>query len=158
MEENKQPESTHTALHLTEKKSERKKQPDAEVAAPPTTERQEQQVQTQVEIVMNETIAEVAMNEPAVEPVQPAIDVATEEDNMTITLTVEEVNEKYLTKKTIADATTPEKKSSTLRKLLDKAYDLKHNQDPVGELRQKKNEILALNFKNDKRRQQQNNK
>jgi hypothetical protein len=39
-----------------------------------------------------------------------------------------------------------------LRKLLDKAYDLKHNQDPLGDLRQKKNEIFALNFKNDKQR------
>jgi hypothetical protein len=62
--------------------------------------------------------------------------------------------EKYLDKKSLAEATSDEKKTSTLKKVLDKAYDLKHNQDPLGELRQKKNEILALNFRNDKQRNQ----
>jgi hypothetical protein len=71
-----------------------------------------------------------------------------------IVYSADEVNDKYLNKKTVADATTEDKKPSTLKKLLDKAYDLKHNQDPLGELRQKKNEILALNFKNEKQRTQ----
>jgi hypothetical protein len=95
------------------------------------------------------------------EEIQPAITEPviaknmTEEDNsVTIVLTSAEVNEKYLNKKALAEATSDEKKPSTLRKLLDKAYDLKHNQDPLGELRQKKNEILALNFKSDKQRSQ----
>ena len=79
---------------------------------------------------------------------------ALHENNIKIILSSEEVNEKYLTKNKIAEATTDEKKSSTLKKLLDKAYDLKHNQDPVGDLRQMKNEILALNFKNEKQRGQ----
>ena len=39
-------------------------------------------------------------------------------------------------------------------KLLKKANDLKNNHDPMGELRQKKNEILALNFKGEKQRGQ----
>jgi hypothetical protein len=60
------------------------------------------------------------------------------------------VNAKYLDKKSLAEATSNEKKPSRLRKLLDKAYDLKHNQEPFADLRQKKNEILALNFKNEK--------
>jgi hypothetical protein len=51
------------------------------------------------------------------------------------------------------DATPEDKKPSTFKKLLSRAYDLKNNQDPIGELRQKKNEILALNFKKDKRGQ-----
>ena len=71
-----------------------------------------------------------------------------------IIYTAEEVNEKYLDKKSLAEATTGEKKPSTLKKLLDKAYDMKYNQDPFGDLRQKKNEILALNFKNEKQRSQ----
>lgn len=77
-----------------------------------------------------------------------------DDKSIKIILSSEEVNEKYFLKNKIAEATPEEKKSSTLRKLLDKAYDLKHNQDPVGELRQMKNEILALNFKNDKQRGQ----
>jgi hypothetical protein len=73
---------------------------------------------------------------------------------MTLVYTAEEVNEKYLDKKSLADATQDDKKPSTFKKLLEKAYDLKHNQDPLGDLRQKKNEILALNFKNEKQRSQ----
>ena len=64
-----------------------------------------------------------------------------------------EVNEKYLDKVALAKATSAQKKPSTFRKLLERAYDLKNNQDPFGDLRQKKNEILALNFKSEKRSQ-----
>jgi hypothetical protein len=79
-------------------------------------------------------------------------DVSREEPvrRVTIVFTANEVNEKYLEKKEMAEATPNDQESSSLRKLLDKAYDLKHNQDPLGELRQKKNEILAFNFKTDK--------
>jgi hypothetical protein len=52
------------------------------------------------------------------------------------------------------DATPEDKKPSTLKKLLRKANELTNNQDPLGDLRQKKNEILALNFKSDKQRGQ----
>jgi hypothetical protein len=58
-----------------------------------------------------------------------------------------------LDKKALAQATSEEKKSSTFKKLLKKANDLKSNQDPFGDLREKKNEILALNFRNEKRGQ-----
>ena len=81
----------------------------------------------------------------------PAAAPPAEKENITIVFTAQEVNEKYLKKKNdVAEATSETKESSTWRKLLDKAYDLKRNQDPLGNLRQKKNEILALNFKNDK--------
>lgn len=69
-----------------------------------------------------------------------------------ITITAAE-SEKYLDKVALAEATSDEKKPSTFQKLLKKADDLKNNQDPFGELRQRKNEILALNFKNEKRGQ-----
>jgi hypothetical protein len=77
-----------------------------------------------------------------------------EDVGVTIVYTAEEVNEKYLDKKSLAEATSDDRKPSTLRKLLKKAYDLKNNQDPFGDLRQKKNEILALNFKGEKQRSQ----
>lgn len=72
---------------------------------------------------------------------------------VTIVFTAEEVNEKYLVKNSDAEATPETEETSGLKKLLDKAYDLKHNRDFLGELRQKKNEILAMNFKNEKRTQ-----
>ncbi|MGC3947277.1 MAG: hypothetical protein QM762_22645 [Chryseolinea sp.] len=75
---------------------------------------------------------------------------------VTLTYTVEDVSA-YLEKNSSDEATDEEKKQSTLKKLLQKANDLKTNQDPVGELRQRKNEILALNFMNDKRGQKTRN-
>ena len=80
----------------------------------------------------------------------------TTQQSTTIVFSAEEVNEKYLTDKPVAEATSEAKESSTLRKLLDKAYDLKNNQDPIGDLRQKKYEILAMNFKHQKQRDENN--
>jgi hypothetical protein len=74
--------------------------------------------------------------------------------SVTIVFSAQEVNEKYLVKNNDMGATSNDKSSSTLKKLLDKAYDLKHNQDPLGGLRQKKDEILAMNFRNEKQRTQ----
>lgn len=76
------------------------------------------------------------------------------EKRSTITLTFStEQTSQYLNKNAIAEATSAEKKPSNLKKLLQKANDLKSNQDPFGDLRDRKNEILALSFKNDKRGQ-----
>ncbi len=71
---------------------------------------------------------------------------------VTLVYSVEEVNKKYLDKEAMADATSDDKKPSTLKKLLAKAQELKYDQDPLGDLRQKKNEILAFNFRGDKQR------
>lgn len=75
---------------------------------------------------------------------------------VTLNYTTEDVSA-YLNINTDNEATDDDKKQSTLKKLLQKANDLKTNQDPIGELRQRKNEILALNFKNDKRGQKTRN-
>jgi hypothetical protein len=74
------------------------------------------------------------------------------QSSITLVFSAEETNS-YLNKNVSGEATDDEEKPSTFKKLLKKAQDLKNNQDPVGELRQKKNEILALNFKNEKRGQ-----
>lgn len=76
-----------------------------------------------------------------------------DEQNIKLVFSAEE-SEEYLDKKALAEATSSDKKPSTLKKLLKKAEDLATNQDPFGELRQKKNEILALSFKTDKQRGQ----
>ena len=76
--------------------------------------------------------------------------------NVTLTYSTADVSA-YLNKNTEDEATEDERKQSTLKKLLQKANDLKTNQDPFGELRQRKNEILALNFMNDKRGQKTRN-
>ena len=71
----------------------------------------------------------------------------------TLVYSVEEVNARFLKKESPVEATPEEKKSSGIQKLMGLAYDLKHTESGIGDLRQKKNEILALNFKEDKRGQ-----
>jgi len=73
--------------------------------------------------------------------------------SITLSYSAEETS-KYLNKKELDEATSESRKPSTLKKLLQKASDLKNNQDPLGDLRQMKNEILALNFKSEKQRGQ----
>ena len=87
-------------------------------------------------------------NMPTVE--QP--DVTEQKSTITLTFSSEQTSQ-YLNKNTLAEATSTEKKPSSLKKFFQKANDLKSNQDPFGDLRERKNEILALSFKNDKRGQ-----
>lgn len=101
---------------------------------------------TVVELTTDEftvTIPELQPDEPSVIPAE----------RITLVFTAEEVDE-YLDKKSLDEATDSTRKSSTWKKLLKKANNLTNNQDPFREIRQKKNEILALNFKNDKQRDQ----
>jgi len=105
----------------------------------------------------NDVVNSVAMETSTPQAAAPAVAETTAPANaapkkIMITITAAE-SEKYLDKVALAEATSEEKKPSTFQKLLKKADDLKNNQDPFGELRQRKNEILALNFKNEKRGQ-----
>jgi len=89
------------------------------------------------------------------QPQTPATETAEQVDHSnrkktTIVFTQAEVNEKYLLKTHRPNATSDDRETSRLKTMLDKAYDLTHNQDPIGDLRQKKNEILAMNFRKGK--------
>lgn len=68
----------------------------------------------------------------------------------TLVYTIAEVNEKYILKKEETEATTNNENASSFQKLLQKAGELTTNQSPIAQLRQKKNEILALDFKKEK--------
>ncbi len=74
--------------------------------------------------------------------------------NFKLVIEADEVNKKYLKERSVAKATSTDESSSGIKKLLDKAQDLKNNQDPFGDLRQVKNEILALNFQTNKKHEQ----
>jgi hypothetical protein len=95
---------------------------------------------------------EAPSSESASHSVTPPVQVVKKSSSITLTITAEET-EKYLDKNALAEATSTERKSSTFKKLLKKANELTNNQDPFGDLRVKKNEILALEFRNDKRGQ-----
>lgn len=94
----------------------------------------------------------ISTSEPASGEVAPPVAQEKKSSSITLTFTAEET-EKYLDKNALAEATSKDRKSSTFKKLLIKANELTTNQDPFGELRVKKNEILALDFRNDKRGQ-----
>jgi hypothetical protein len=103
--------------------------------------------------IESEVIIELIVAEQPVVVAENNIEPKKDDTKVKIIYSVAEVDEKYLDKKALAEATSEEKKPSTLRKLWDKASDLKNNQEAFGDLRQKKNEILALNFKSEKRSQ-----
>ncbi len=113
---------------------------------------------TQVAIAESETVVVPDSSvEQYKEPVNLAFRASTPEEKkerVTIVLSTKDTDEYLIVKNSNTEATSDEEKSSTLKKLLKKAADLKVNQDPFGDLRQKKNEILALNFRSDNQRGQ----
>jgi hypothetical protein len=104
---------------------------------------------TQHSMPVVEATPEVQINEPviATETNEP------EKENVVIIFSAEETKE-YLTKNSKGKATSDKKTTSTLKKVWSRAKDLKDNQSPLGDLRQMKDELLALNFKSDKQRGQ----
>ena len=102
-------------------------------------------------------VPQVAVVTDEQKPEQQSTPSASSADNsrhrVTIVFTAEEVDDKYLAKSPVPEATPDKENASTLEKLLDKARDLKHNQDLIGDLRQRKNEIFAFNLRGDKPRE-----
>jgi hypothetical protein len=100
-------------------------------------------------------------NNFTVEPIEntPAIVVAEAkaEPSTTIVYTAEEVNARFMKKNVSSEATTQEKKPSGIQKLMGLAYDLKNNENGLRDLRQKKDEILALNFLNNEDKTEKRN-
>jgi hypothetical protein len=97
-----------------------------------------------------------------IEPTEVQVAVADTNEtapSKTIVYTAEEVNAKFLRKKSPSEATVSPEKSSGIQKLMGLAYTLKNPDNGIGDLRQKKDEILALNFlstKEDKTNKEKN--
>lgn len=118
-----------------------------------STNHTDQQVAETLRVAPDDTAtAEVTPEtNPSVSPVT-ATAAPVEDAPFKLVLEVDEVRTKYLRKKSVAHATEEEAQPSGLKKLLDKANDIS-NQDHIGDLRQMKNEIFALNFQGKKRDQ-----
>lgn len=156
------------AAHTPQAQPASKKQPGRaprQTTAQPLPVQQRQVAVTQPDAQQQDQPNHVANGYEPTAPLKPApassnvvlaeadIDEEKNDESITLVYTANEIDEKYLDKEALAKATSAQKKPSTFRKLLDKAYDLKNNSDPMGGLRQKKDEILALNFKSEKRSQ-----
>lgn len=103
-------------------------------------------VELPAEIIITPTVM-IAENTVEFTPEVIENPIEAEIQNTTILISAEEANAKYLNQQYIADATSENKKSSKIRNLFEKAQDL----DPIGEIRQFKNEVLAMNFRNEKK-------
>lgn len=131
----------------------RQQQQPKKVDREPIREVQDDELVVPAKIVQGEH--DRLAQEVPLEAVSPTVErenPAEARSTVTLTFTSEETSQ-YLNKNALAEATSNEKKPSNLKKLLQKANDLKSNQDPFGDLRERKNEILALSFKTDKRGQ-----
>jgi hypothetical protein len=140
-----------TEVKVSNRKKEQP-QPDRNIVSPPEVAVSQQELVAETTQPSEEDVPAIAIAEtPEMVATQHERVVATQQ-SITLVFSADETDN-YLNKNISEEATDEEQKPSTFKKLLKKAQDLKNNQDPVGELRQKKNEILALNFKNEKRGQ-----
>lgn len=132
---------------LKENKTVRKKKKTIESAKPSTALLIAEVRQPEVHITKEPTTQQ-AVADPQ------AVDAIAKKPEQSVTLIFSAADTQgYLNKKIKYDATSADKKPSTLKKLLTKATAFKNNQDPFGELREMKNDILALN-RSDRRRGQ----
>lgn len=68
------------------------------------------------------------------------------DESKKIVYTADEVNARFLKKKLPPQATPDPKEASGIQRLIGLAYDAKNSEAPLGDLRQKKDDLLALNF------------
>lgn len=85
----------------------------------------------------------VQESSPLIAEVVPASE---KDDSKKIVYTADEVNARFLKKKLPPQATPDDKEASGIQRLIGLAYDAKNSEAPLGNLRQKKDDILALNF------------
>ena len=151
-------ESSHQSKKAKKSEGEKKSQGVAVIdnSIPPTVV---SEIQEEKNVTQNpdEIIQPVILE--SIQPELAQADAADTKKNVTLVFSTQETTSYFEGGEKVSEdeATSKDNKSSTFKKLLRKASGLKTNQDPFGELRQKKNEILALNFKSDKKRGQKNN-
>lgn len=116
-----------------------------------------------VEVLIEEQTESIASLEVSEQPAalieeettEPVVQPVVSDEAITIVLTAEEVNTKYLhTPPT--QATSEAETTSSFRKLIDKAAAFKNNTSGLAELRQKKNEMLASNTEKLRNRNEKN--
>ena len=91
-----------------------------------------------------------------VSTVEESIDVASSESTpdsrgTSISYSAEMVNERFTKKECVAEATPEKKNASGLQKVIEKALDLKNEESLLGDLREKKNDLLTINYPAKKR-------
>ena len=126
-----------------------------------STDKASQKTEQKQPVLVSEKTETLPENNFVIEPIKnTAVAVqesATTSSSTTIVYTADEVNSKFMKKNLQTDATDEEKKPSGIQKLMGLAYDLKNNENGMRDLRQKKDEILALNFLNNEDKTEKRN-
>jgi len=91
-----------------------------------------------------------------VSTVEESIDVVSSESTpdtrgTSISYSADMVNERFIKKDVVAEATPEKKNASGLQKVIEKALDLKNEESILGDLREKKNDWLTINYPAKKR-------
>jgi hypothetical protein len=92
------------------------------------------------------TLQDSVLTMPVYETNKLIAEAQPEQQNKTIVYSADEVNSKFLKKKLPPEATPDNKEASGIQKLIGLAYAAKNSEAGLGDLRQKKDDILALNF------------
>jgi hypothetical protein len=101
----------------------------------------------QIPVQQTNTVQDSVLISPAPETNMLIAEVQPEElTSKKIVYTTDEVNAKFLKKKLPPKATPDNKDASGIQKLIGLAYAAKNSEAGLGDLRQKKDDILALNF------------
>jgi len=151
-----QPEETAVAVVDENKKTEQEKEEKQNNRIAPAQRKQTPSFDQQLAVVESTEETSTEVIQPVTETLVAQVETTqvTETQNNTgvyIVLTADEVNQKYLLPKPENEATPEGKKSSRIQMLMGVAMNLADGDGPFGDLRQKKDELFALNFKDDKK-------
>lgn len=154
-----QPEEPAVAAVDQDKKVEQEKTEKKDNRIVPAYKNQSTSLDQQLAIVEptpEETSTEVIQpeTETLIAEVETITIESTETQNSTavyIVMTATEVNQKYLLPQPEDEATSEGKKSSRMQKLMGVAMNIADGDGPLADLRQKKDELFALNFLEDKK-------
>ena len=79
------------------------------------------------------------------------VDASTDTRGTSISYSADMVNERFIKKECAVEATPEKKNASGLQKVIEKALDLKNEESLLGDLREKKNDLLTINYPAKKR-------
>jgi len=140
------------AVEQSEKNSKQTRLVNKTVSTSPLPTAEETMLIEEVPLEQEQAITIASVTDLPTEPIEVLEEKSVQElsssvleERNTIVIAASEVNQKYLRSPAADQATIETEITSSFRKLIDKAAAFKNNSSGLAELRQKKNELLAVN-------------
>lgn len=149
------PDKRNDAVHKDVPEQPKEITPELKIVTPVQThtasvqKKFQKQIKKQVEPKQNPSSDSVSIILPVPQTPELIADVQPEVKqpvSTTIVYTADDMNSKFLKKKLPPQATSASREASGIQKLIGLAYSAKNSDTGLGDLRQKKDEILTLNF------------